>query len=109
MAAALPGPAGPEITEMLLHTLQDPDARASDHEEIFEGDKVWRRGEVVKIGTVKVKRKCLQVFMKAQQSTNESAHVKEGGRTALHVACQRASDHQVSTGFQLILTLKSRS
>lgn len=40
MAAALPGPAGPEITEMLLHTVQDPDARAHDHDDIFELDKV---------------------------------------------------------------------
>lgn len=48
MAAALPGPAGPEITEMLLHTVQDPDARANDHDEIFELDKVWRWMELFK-------------------------------------------------------------
>lgn len=40
MAAALPGPAGPEITEILLHTAQDPDAQANDHDDIFELDKV---------------------------------------------------------------------
>lgn len=38
---------------------------------------------------------CLQVFMKAQDGTNESAEVKEDGRTALHVACQKVNDHQV--------------
>lgn len=50
-----------------------------------------------KTTTVKVKSKCLQVYMKAQWGRDESTELKEGGRTALHVACQRAGDHQVST------------
>uniref|UniRef100_A0A3B3BYR2 Ankyrin repeat and MYND domain containing 1 n=1 Tax=Oryzias melastigma TaxID=30732 RepID=A0A3B3BYR2_ORYME len=58
IAAALPGPAGPRITEMLLHTIVDPDARACDQDDVFEPDE------------------------------------KEGGRTALHIACQRESDHE---------------
>ncbi|XP_044056560.1 ankyrin repeat and MYND domain-containing protein 1 isoform X2 [Siniperca chuatsi] len=75
VAAALPGPAGPRITELLLHAVTDPDAQACDQNEIYEPDKI---------------------FMKAQEplSTNKSSHLKEGGRTALHVACQRDSDYR---------------
>lgn len=102
VAAALPGPAGPEITEILLLTAQDPDVRAHDHDEIFELDQVWRQTEWEKLQTwkydrLKLKRQCLQAFGKEQQSSNQSAQLKEGGRTALHVACQRDGDHQVST------------
>ncbi|XP_068581152.1 ankyrin repeat and MYND domain-containing protein 1-like isoform X2 [Cebidichthys violaceus] len=75
VAAALPGPAGPRITELLLHAITDPDARACDHNEICEQDTI---------------------FMKAQESvsTNENPNLKEGGRTALHMACQRDSDYR---------------
>ncbi|XP_042338116.1 ankyrin repeat and MYND domain-containing protein 1 isoform X2 [Plectropomus leopardus] len=75
VAAALPGPAGPQITELLLHAITDPDAQACDQNDIYEPDKI---------------------FMKAQKplSTNESPHLKDGGRTALHVACQRDSDYR---------------
>ncbi|XP_054458909.1 ankyrin repeat and MYND domain-containing protein 1 [Anoplopoma fimbria] len=75
VAAALPGPAGPRITELLLHAITDPDARACDQNEICEQDKI---------------------FMKAQESvsTNDDLNLKEGGRTALHMACQRDSDYQ---------------
>nr|XP_046248133.1 ankyrin repeat and MYND domain-containing protein 1 isoform X2 [Scatophagus argus] len=86
VAAALPGSAGPRITELLLHSVTDPDAQACDHNEIFEPDKI---------------------FMKDQEplSASESPRLKEGGRTALHVACQRDSDYQnVSKVVALLLS-----
>ncbi|XP_023284574.1 ankyrin repeat and MYND domain-containing protein 1 [Seriola lalandi dorsalis] len=77
VAAALPGSPGPRITELLLYTINDPDAQAQDQDKIYEPDRI---------------------FMKAQKplSTDESheSHLKEGGRTALHVACQRDSDYR---------------
>ncbi|XP_032381753.1 ankyrin repeat and MYND domain-containing protein 1 isoform X2 [Etheostoma spectabile] len=75
VAAALPGPAGPIITELLLHSVTDPDAKASNQNEIYEPDKI---------------------FMKAQEplSTNGNPNLKEGGQTALHVACQRDGDYR---------------
>ncbi|XP_072244878.1 ankyrin repeat and MYND domain-containing protein 1 [Leuresthes tenuis] len=75
VAAELPGPAGPRITELLLHAATDPDARACDQDEIYEPDKISLMG-------------------KETQLTIDRPHLKEGGRTALHVACQRHSDHQ---------------
>ncbi|XP_074491160.1 ankyrin repeat and MYND domain-containing protein 1 isoform X1 [Sebastes fasciatus] len=74
VAAALPGPEGPRITELLLHAITNPDAQACDQDEIYEPDKI---------------------SMKAQEplKTNENPHLKEGGRTALHVACQRECDY----------------
>lgn len=40
MAAALPGPAGPGIVELLLQSAADPDARAFDQDKVYEPDKV---------------------------------------------------------------------
>ncbi|XP_044218554.1 ankyrin repeat and MYND domain-containing protein 1 isoform X1 [Thunnus albacares] len=71
VAASLQGPAGPRITELLLHTATDPDAQACDQYEIYEQDKAQK-----------------------PQSNNESPCPREGGRTALHVACQRDSDYR---------------
>ncbi|XP_047230224.1 ankyrin repeat and MYND domain-containing protein 1 [Girardinichthys multiradiatus] len=74
IAAALPGPEGPEITELLLHAVTDPDARTCDQDEIYEpdlnlmNDKEWL-------------------------DTSKNLHLKEGGRTALHIACQREYDY----------------
>ncbi|XP_037324502.2 ankyrin repeat and MYND domain-containing protein 1 [Pungitius pungitius] len=71
VAAALPGPAGPTITELLLHAAADPDARACDHNEICELDTD-----------------------KESLSPKENPDLKEGGRTALHMACQRGREYQ---------------
>ncbi|XP_062280837.1 ankyrin repeat and MYND domain-containing protein 1 [Scomber scombrus] len=75
VAASLQGPAGPRITELLLHTATDPDAQACDQDEIYEQDKIFMKGQ-------------------KSQSSNESLCPREGGRTALHVACQRDSDYR---------------
>ncbi|KAJ0032766.1 hypothetical protein NQD34_002847 [Periophthalmus magnuspinnatus] len=81
VAAALPGSAGPKITELLLHAITDPDARASDQNEMYQTDQV----SVI----------CL--FSKetsdAIRSTVETRD-REGGTTALHVACRRHTDYQ---------------
>ncbi|RVE73603.1 hypothetical protein OJAV_G00033050 [Oryzias javanicus] len=89
IAAALPGPAGPRITEMLLHTIVNPDARACDQDDIFEPD---------------------EIAMKTNPAlrTTENPCVKEGGRTALHVACQRESD-QVNSSEVVALLLSHRA
>ncbi|XP_034065885.1 ankyrin repeat and MYND domain-containing protein 1 [Gymnodraco acuticeps] len=75
VAAALPGPAGPIITELLLHAITDPDAQACDQSEIYEPDKIFQKA-------------------KEALSSSEGPHLKEGGRTALHVACQRDADYR---------------
>lgn len=40
VAAALHGPEGAQITEMLLHAITEPDSRACDQEEIYQPDLV---------------------------------------------------------------------
>ncbi|XP_071760174.2 ankyrin repeat and MYND domain-containing protein 1 [Centroberyx gerrardi] len=74
IAAALPGPAGPRITELLLHAVTDPDPQANDQDDIYELDKVC-------------------VGPNAEYSSAPREAPVEGGRTALHVACQRDSDY----------------
>ncbi|XP_056270526.1 ankyrin repeat and MYND domain-containing protein 1 isoform X3 [Pseudoliparis swirei] len=130
VAAALPGPAGPRITELLLHAVTDPDARACDQNEICERDTVcvflsFKPETLVVIFKVRVEleRKgfqsqmffvvvFLQFVMKAQESVNTSKNpqVKEGGRTALHMACQRDSDYRnASKVVALLLSHRART
>ncbi|XP_005736988.1 ankyrin repeat and MYND domain-containing protein 1 isoform X2 [Pundamilia nyererei] len=82
VAAALPGPAGPRITQLLLHAITDPDVRACDQDEIYEPDKI---------------------STKATETLTTSPHLKEGGRTALHFACQRESDYRNASEVVAIL------
>ncbi|KAM3620441.1 uncharacterized protein V6R79_023439 [Siganus canaliculatus] len=84
IAAALPGPAGPRITELLLDAAAVPDAQAADKNEIYEPD---------------------QISWDSQESESSSESVEGGGRTALHVACQRDGDFQnVSKVVALLLS-----
>uniref|UniRef100_A0A3Q2YK01 MYND-type domain-containing protein n=1 Tax=Hippocampus comes TaxID=109280 RepID=A0A3Q2YK01_HIPCM len=92
VAAALPGLEGPEITKLLLHALTDPDARACDHDDIYEPDKVCRKP----LPGSTITRKSWRV--------SEKPRPKEGGRTALHIACQRDSDYCVVS---LLLSYKA--
>ncbi|XP_071403051.1 ankyrin repeat and MYND domain-containing protein 1 [Centroberyx affinis] len=80
IAAALPGPAGPRITELLLHAVTDPDAQANDQDDTYELDKT-SVGSQAAAGP------------NAEYSSAPREAPVEGGRTALHVACQRDSDY----------------
>nr|XP_061831494.1 ankyrin repeat and MYND domain-containing protein 1-like [Nerophis lumbriciformis] len=90
VATALPGPEGPKIIELLLHALTDPDARAGDQDEIYEPDKVSMKARK----TWRITKPC----------------PGEGGRTPLHVACQRATDHcNASKVVSLLLSHRART
>ncbi|KAG9266579.1 ankyrin repeat and MYND domain-containing protein 1 [Astyanax mexicanus] len=88
MAAGLPGPEGPKITQMLLHGLADPDAKAQDASEVFHLDRRCRFGAQVGYETSPItgSRPPACIY------TSSSDVPEEGGRTPLHVACQRDSD-----------------
>ncbi|XP_061540762.1 ankyrin repeat and MYND domain-containing protein 1-like isoform X2 [Phycodurus eques] len=89
VAAALPGLEGPEITKLLLHALTDPDARACDQDDVYEPDQ----------GST-ITRKSWKL--------SEKPRPKEGGRTALHIACQRDSDYcNASKVVSLLLSYKA--
>uniref|UniRef100_A0A3B3WJN0 MYND-type domain-containing protein n=1 Tax=Poecilia mexicana TaxID=48701 RepID=A0A3B3WJN0_9TELE len=73
VAAALHGSEGAQITEMLLHAITEPDSRACDQEEIYQPDMV-------------------HVYVHLL-TYSPDMHLKDGGRTALHIACQRDGDY----------------
>uniref|UniRef100_A0AAY4C1A5 MYND-type domain-containing protein n=1 Tax=Denticeps clupeoides TaxID=299321 RepID=A0AAY4C1A5_9TELE len=89
VAAGLCGDAAPKITELLLHALANPDAQAGDAHEIFEPDKNTDSFS--------------QLNMLPQPAP------PEGGRTALHIACQRQDDHNVRDVVSLLLSHKART
>ncbi|CAJ1061145.1 ankyrin repeat and MYND domain-containing protein 1 isoform X1 [Xyrichtys novacula] len=95
VAAALPGPAGPKITELLLNALADPDAQACDQDEIFELDKVT--DFIIFSYFSNLLNKSFSLIIIIYFKTNKLLSMTENqprseGQTALHVACQRASD-----------------
>uniref|UniRef100_A0A1A7ZYY6 Ankyrin repeat and MYND domain containing 1 n=1 Tax=Nothobranchius furzeri TaxID=105023 RepID=A0A1A7ZYY6_NOTFU len=76
VAAALPGPQGPVITEILIQSLPDLDLdlQACDEDEIYEPDRI-------------------SMMALKLRSSRDSPGLGKGGRTALHVACQREFDY----------------
>ncbi|XP_016376579.1 ankyrin repeat and MYND domain-containing protein 1-like [Sinocyclocheilus rhinocerous] len=85
IAAGLSGAEGPEITELLLHALADPDVKAQDAHEFYELDKgtfePFKNQHLIASGPLAKFSEALIEFP------------QEGGRTPLHVACQRDSDY----------------
>ncbi|XP_042568379.1 ankyrin repeat and MYND domain-containing protein 1 [Cyprinus carpio] len=81
IAVGLSGAEGPEITELLLHALADPDVKALDAHEVYELDKAFKIQHLIAPGSV------------AKFSEAPVELPQEGGRTPLHVACQRDSEY----------------
>ncbi|MCJ8737641.1 hypothetical protein PDJAM_G00026430 [Pangasius djambal] len=88
VAAGLTGPEGPKITELLLHAVADPDVKAQDASEVYDLDKTSKEeqvggGNMSSLGSEPPT--CIY--------TASAEAPKEGGRTPLHVACQRDTDY----------------
>ncbi|KAM6962472.1 ankyrin repeat and MYND domain-containing protein 1 [Aplochiton taeniatus] len=88
ISAGLPGKAGARITEQLLHAVADPDVRAQDAKETFSLDKGATEPQA-SFGN----KTATASGPPADFYCAPKMFPVEGGRTALHVACQRDSDY----------------
>ncbi|XP_051695299.1 ankyrin repeat and MYND domain-containing protein 1 isoform X4 [Oryctolagus cuniculus] len=89
IAAALPGEEGVKITELLLHSITDVDAQAADQDHVYKPNKMDLQSSSLKLSNEP-----------GPPSTYYSPHTsvpEEGGRTALHVACERQDNDQCAT------------
>ncbi|XP_053511166.1 ankyrin repeat and MYND domain-containing protein 1 [Artibeus jamaicensis] len=98
IAAALPGVEGVRITELLLHTITDVDARATDQDDVYKRHQL----DLLLPSSLKLNGEA------GPPSSYYSAHSsvpKEGGRTPLHVACEREDNYRCARDVvQLLLS-----
>ncbi|KAM5327359.1 ankyrin repeat and MYND domain-containing protein 1 [Glossophaga mutica] len=87
IAAALPGAEGVRITELLLHTVTDVDARAADQDDVYKGDKL----DLLLPSSLKLNGEAGPPSGYYSASTSVP---DEGGRTPLHVACEREDNYR---------------
>ncbi|XP_045431709.1 ankyrin repeat and MYND domain-containing protein 1 [Pipistrellus kuhlii] len=100
IAAALPGEEGVKITELLLHAITDVDARATDQ------DDVYRLSKPVLFSSMKLNNEGGPPSIYSRASTVP----EEGGRTALHVACEREDNYKYARDVvHLLLSHKANS
>ncbi|XP_006529653.1 ankyrin repeat and MYND domain-containing protein 1 isoform X1 [Mus musculus] len=81
IAVSLPGEEGVKITELLLHVITNVDAKAADEDYVYKGGKADLLPSSLKLNNEPGPPKSFY-----------STHTfipEEGGRTALHVACER--------------------
>ncbi|XP_075807540.1 ankyrin repeat and MYND domain-containing protein 1 [Microtus pennsylvanicus] len=81
IAASLPGEEGVKITELLLHAVTDVDAKAADQDDIYKAGKNDLLPSSLKLNN--------EPGPPTSYYTVHSLVPEEGGRTALHVACER--------------------
>ncbi|XP_043926036.1 ankyrin repeat and MYND domain-containing protein 1 [Protopterus annectens] len=89
IAVALPGEEGVKITELLLHACADPDVRAEDVDDTYAPDRGHNSLSAAGFS-----------FTSANISFPPSFYddppknvPEEGGRTPLHIACERDNDY----------------
>ncbi|XP_070319771.1 ankyrin repeat and MYND domain-containing protein 1 isoform X6 [Odocoileus virginianus] len=86
IAAALPGEEGVKITELLLHAITDVDARAADQDDVYKQAKLDLLPSSLKLNS--------EVGPPSIYYSRCMSVPDEGGRTALHVACEREDNHR---------------
>ncbi|XP_026557457.1 ankyrin repeat and MYND domain-containing protein 1 [Pseudonaja textilis] len=95
IAAALSGVEGIVITELLLHAAADPDVRAQDEDDIFRLDKIPVKFDIGEsVSFIKMNNE-----PGPPKSYYRECNIvpEEGGRTPLHIACER-EDNFMNTG-----------
>ncbi|OCT81058.1 ankyrin repeat and MYND domain-containing protein 1 [Xenopus laevis] len=91
LAAALPGAEGVRITELLLHASADPNARAGDRDYIYEYDRGELPNSVIGFPMKGFAESGLALHYYFKET---SVVPEEGGRTPLHVACEREDNYK---------------
>ncbi|NXN22973.1 ANKY1 protein, partial [Nycticryphes semicollaris] len=93
VAASIPGEEGVQITEYLLHSAPDLNARAEDGNEIYSPDKSQSR-EAKWTGAVTLQLKNEAGPPQEYFSSYSGPAPEEGGRSALHIACEREDNSE---------------
>ncbi|KAM6193118.1 ankyrin repeat and MYND domain-containing protein 1-like [Sarcoramphus papa] len=93
IAASIPGEEGVQITQYLLHSAPDLNARAEDGNEIYGPDKPQAREANLRGGvTLQLKN---EAGPPQEYFSSYSGPVPEdGGRSALHIACEREDNSE---------------
>ncbi|KAF3823990.1 hypothetical protein GH733_008275 [Mirounga leonina] len=100
IAAALPGEEGVKITELLLHAIADVDARAADQDDVYKLGKPDLLPSSLKLNN---EAGPASIYYSTRPSVPD-----EGGRTALHVACEREDNYRCARDIvRLLLSHKA--
>lgn len=86
IAAALPGEEGVRITELLLHAITDVNAKAADQDDMYKPGKLDLLPSSLKLDN--------EPGPPSIYYTVRTRTAEEGGRTPLHVACEREDSHK---------------
>ncbi|XP_073530564.1 ankyrin repeat and MYND domain-containing protein 1 isoform X3 [Phyllobates terribilis] len=106
IAAALPVVEGIRITEILLHATADPNASAEDEDFVYDHDRGEIRGALLGFSMKGGLESGLPLYSYFDKSPCVS---EEGGRTPLHVACEREDNYKYARDtISLLLAHKAK-